>query len=169
MADLPDHDALFRRVTADCGDLIARIAQSHEADPSLRHELVQDIFLAVWKALPAFRNESSLKTFVASIALKRSVTHVIRRAREPAQVELPEDLECGNLSPDAVAIENDRMRQLDESIQRLPLPQREAIVLCVEGFSYAEVAAILGISINAATLRCQRAKTALRALLDEEE
>lgn len=169
MADLPDRDALFRRVTADCGDLIGRIAHSHEADPSLRRELVQDIFLAVWQALPAFRSESSLKTFVASIALKRSASHVTRRAREPAQVELPDDLECGALPPDAVAIENDRMRQLDESIQRLPLPQREAIVLCFEGFGYAEVASILGISINAATLRCQRAKMALKCIMDEEE
>lgn len=169
MADAPDNRQLFEQVTGDCNGLITRIALTYEADPSLRHELIQDILLAIWVALPTFRNDSSLKTFVASIAQKRSISHVTRRAREPAQIELPEDLRSAALSPDEVALENDRKRHLNKSIQRLPLPQREAIVLCFEGFSYGEVAAILGISINAATLRCQRAKTALRAIMDEQE
>lgn len=169
MAGAPDSRQLFERVTGDYEGLIARIAMTYEADLSLRRELIQDILLAIWVALPSFRNESSLKTFVASIAQKRSISHVARRAREPAQIELPEDLQSAALAPDEIALENDRMRQLNATIQRLPLPQREAIVLCFEGFSYGEVAAILGISVNAATLRCQRAKLTLRTILDEEE
>lgn len=167
----PEPDAagraeLFEAVTTDCTGLISRIALSYESDPSLRHELIQDILLAIWVALPAFRGESSLKTFVASIAQKRSISHVTRRAREPRQVELPEDLTSASLTPDEIAMRNDMKRQLVESIQLLPIPQREAIVLCFEGFSYGEVAEILGISSNAAMLRCQRAKTALRSLMD---
>ena len=169
----PEPDAtgraeLFEAVTTDCTGLISRIALSYEIDPSLRHELIQDILLAVWVALPAFRGDSSLKTFVASIAQKRSISHVTRRAREPRQVELPEDLTSASLSPHEVALRNDMQRQLVESIQLLPIPQREAIVLCFEGFSYGEVGEILGISSNAAMLRCQRAKTALRSLMDRD-
>jgi RNA polymerase sigma-70 factor (ECF subfamily) len=122
--------------------------------------------LAVWVALPSFRGDSSLKTFVASIAQKRSISHVTRRAREPKQVELPEDLRSAALLPDEVAVENDQKRRLIESIQRLPIPQREAIVLCFEGFSYSEMGEVLGISSNAAMLRCQRAKTALKTILE---
>ena len=47
-------------------------------------------------------------------------------------------------------------QQLVESIQLLPIPQREAIVLCFEGFSYGEMGQILGMSSNAAMLRWQR-------------
>ena len=122
MADAPDKKELFEKVAADCTGLISRIALTHEADPFLRHELIQDILLAIWVALPTFRSESSLKTFVASIAQKRSISHVTRRSREPAQIELPEDLESAALSPDEIALENDRKRWLDASIQRLPLP-----------------------------------------------
>jgi RNA polymerase sigma-70 factor (ECF subfamily) len=180
MAARPDHVAsaaspavetgrrqLFDDVTARCTGLITRIALSYEADEALRRELVQDIMLAVWIALPSFRGDSSLKTFVASIAQKRSITHVTRRAREPRKVELPEDLRASGDLPDEVAVRNDLKRQLTESIQLLPLPQREAIVLCFEGFSYTEMGQVLGISTNAAMLRCQRAKAALKSIMEK--
>lgn len=166
MAASSSKEQLFTEVTSGCTGLISRIALSYEADPALRRELIQDILLAIWIALPAFRQEASLKTFVASIAQKRSISHVTRRAREPRQVELPADLMSAALAPDEIAMRNDLKKQLVESIQLLPIPQREAIVLCFEGFSYGEVGEVLGISANAAMLRCQRAKAALRSIMD---
>ncbi len=162
----PTRDELFQKVAREYTGLISRIALSYEADTALRHELVQDILLAIWIALQSYRGESSLKAFVASIAQKRAITHVTRRAREPRQVELPEDLRSAAMLPDEIAVRNDMKKQVVESIQLLPIPQREAIVLCFEGFSYAEVAEVLGITTNAAMLRCSRAKTALKSILD---
>jgi RNA polymerase sigma factor (sigma-70 family) len=166
MADKATREQLFHEVSSSCTGLITRIALSYEADAALRRELIQDILLAVWVALPGFRGEASLKTFVASIAQKRCISHVSKRAREPRQVELPPDLVSASPAPDEIALRNDQKRRLVESIQLLPIPQREAIVLCFEGFSYAEMAEILGISPNAVMLRCQRAKTALKAIME---
>jgi RNA polymerase sigma-70 factor (ECF subfamily) len=146
--------------------MIYRIALSYEADPSLRTELVQDILLAIWVALAKFRGEASVKTFAASIAQKRCISHVTKRAREPRQVELSSDLPSAAALPDEVAVRNDQKRQLIESIQKLPIPQREAIVLCLEGFSFGEMATILGISPNAVMLRCQRAKATLKSIME---
>ena len=53
---------------AEHGPLISRIAMSYEADPALREDLTQQIFLAVWQALPSYRADASLKTFIARIA-----------------------------------------------------------------------------------------------------
>lgn len=159
-------EQLFAQVTSGCTGLITRIALSYEADPALRGELIQDILLAIWMALPNYRGDASLKTFAASIAQKRSITHVTRRAREPRQVELPVDLVSAAPPPDEVAVSNDQRKQLVDSIQLLPIPQREAIVLCFEGFSYGEMAEILGISPNAVMLRCQRAKTTLKSIME---
>jgi len=166
MAPEPPRDALFRRVATDFTGLISRIALSYEADPALRRDLIQDILLAIWMALPAYRGAASLKTFVASIAQKRAISHVTRRAREPRQVELPPDLASAGLLPDEIAVRNDLKRQVVEAIQLLPLPQREAVVLCFEGFSYQEMSEILGITPNAAMLRCQRAKANLRSIME---
>lgn len=159
-------DALFREVSAQHSGLIARIALSYEADPALRRDLVQDVLLAIWLALDTFRGDASLKTFVAAIAQKRSISHVTRRAREPRQEALPDHLVSAALPPDEAALQNDLKKHLVQSIQKLPIPQREAIVLFFEGFSYAEMSEVLGISANAVMLRCQRAKAALKAMMD---
>lgn len=159
-------EQLFAEVSSDCTGLINRIALSYEADPALRRELVQDILLAIWIALSNFRGDSSIKTFAASIAQKRCISHVAKRAREPRQVELSANMASAAPPPDEVALHNDRRRLLVESIQQLPIPQREAIVLCFEGFTYSEMATILGISANAVMLRCQRAKSALKTIVE---
>jgi RNA polymerase sigma-70 factor (ECF subfamily) len=166
MAANGSREQLFAEVSASCMGLICRIALSYEADPALRHELVQDILLAIWVALASFRGEASVKTFAASIAQKRCISHVSKRAREPRQVELSAELASSAELPDELALRNDQKRQLVESIQQLPIPQREAIVLCLEGFSYGEMASILGISPNAVMLRCQRAKATLKAIME---
>jgi RNA polymerase sigma factor (sigma-70 family) len=80
--------------------------------------------------------------------------------------ELSTDLASAAAQPDEMALRNDQKRQLVQSIQQLPVPQREAIVLCLEGFSYGEMATILGISPNAVMLRCQRAKSTLKAIME---
>ena len=159
-------EQLFAEMSASCTGLINRIVLSYEADHSLRRELIQDILLAIWLALPSFRGDASIKTFAASIAQKRCISHVAKRAREPPQVELPTDLVSAVPAPDEAALRNDQKRVLVESIHLLPIPQREAIVLCLEGFGYGEIATILGISPNAAMLRCQRAKTNLKMIVE---
>ena len=167
MAANGSKDQLFAEVSSTCTGLITRIALSYEADPSLRNELIQDILLAIWLALRNFRGEASLKTFTASIAQKRCISHVTRRAREPRQVELPQNLVSGAPPPDEIALRNDQRQKLVGMIHRLPIPQREAIVLAFEGFTYAEMADILGISANAVMLRCQRAKATLKSLMEQ--
>lgn len=159
-------EQLFDEVVATCTGLLTRIALSYEANPTLRRELVQDILLAIWVALPNYRGDASVKTFAAAIAQKRCISHVAKHAREPRQVELPVDLVSTAPPPDEIALRNDQKRQLIDSIQLLPIPQREAIVLCFEGFSYAEMATILGITPNAVMLRCQRAKTTLKSIME---
>lgn len=166
MATNASKEQLFAEVTSGCTGLISRIALSYEADPALRRELIQDILLAIWVALASYRGDASVKTFAASIAQKRCISHVTKRAREPRQVELPVDLVSAATPPDEEAVQNDLKKQLVESIQLLPIPQREAIVLCFEGFSYSEVGQVLGISTNAATLRCQRAKESLKSIME---
>jgi beta-lactamase regulating signal transducer with metallopeptidase domain len=51
MAANGSREQLFAQVSSTCMGLICRIALSYEADPPLRHELVQDILLAIWIAL----------------------------------------------------------------------------------------------------------------------
>src|SRR5689334_3980557 len=79
-------------VVAEYGALIKRVASGYENDRSLLEDLVQDIYMSIWRALPGFRGESSLKTFVARIAANRSVSHVARAMKVPRGTELSDEL-----------------------------------------------------------------------------
>jgi RNA polymerase sigma factor (sigma-70 family) len=157
----------FERIVADYGPLISRIAMSYEADPSLREDLTQQIFLAVWQALPTFRADSSLKTFIARVAQNRSISFVTKQVRQPPVAEVPEKLEADMPNPEDSAIEASERRSLLEATRRLPPPQREVIILVLEGFDYGEIAEMLDIAPNALALRLSRAKAALKSMLEQ--
>jgi RNA polymerase sigma factor (sigma-70 family) len=157
----------FERIVAEHGPLISRIAMSYEADPTLREDLTQQIFLAVWQALPTYRADASLKTFIARIAQNRAISFVAQQVRLPPTAEMPERLETGDPDPEQSAIDANERRMLLEATRRLPLPQREVIILVLEGFSYPEIADMLEIAPNALALRLTRAKAALRKMLEQ--
>ncbi|KQN25440.1 hypothetical protein ASE86_04155 [Sphingomonas sp. Leaf33] len=152
-----DFDGLIR----DHAGLISRIARSFEANEQDREDLKQDILLAIWRALPLFRGDSSLKTFVAQIAQKRAVSHVRQHARRGRSAPLDDQMARIGPVQEEQAIQNDLQRKLARLLAGLPLAQRETALLVLEGFSYSEIASILGISVNAATLRCTRARAYL--------
>ena len=156
----------FEQIVGEYGPLISRIAMSYEADPALREDLVQQIFLAVWQALPSYRADASLKTFIARIAQNRAVSFVARQVRQGPVAEMPERVESEGPDPEQSAIDASERRMLLEATRRLPLPQREVIILVLEGFSYGEIGEMLNIAPNALALRLSRAKSTLKKMLE---
>ncbi|HZF95053.1 MAG TPA: RNA polymerase sigma factor [Allosphingosinicella sp.] len=157
----------FDQVIRDHAGLIGRITRSFEANEQDREDLRQDILLALWRALPSFRGDSSLKTFVARVAQKRAISHVRRQSRRARTDPYEEGSSGVEADQEERVIENDIKKKLAAILSGLPIAQRETAVLLLEGFSYSEIASILGISANAAVLRCQRAKAYLTSVLRE--
>jgi RNA polymerase sigma-70 factor (ECF subfamily) len=152
------------------GGLIVRIARAHERDRGRCEELVQDIQLAVWQALPRFRAQANLRTYVARIAQNRAVSHVAREARLPIAAALdPFDdvLPSTEQTPEDAALHADRRQRLEQAVQELPLGLRLTVTLALEGFSPDEVATVLGVSPSAAAVRLHRAKTILQEQLKD--
>ena len=159
----------FDDVVREHGPMIARIAASHEARSHLAEELVQEIWFAVWRALPTFRGDSSLRSFVARIAGNRAATHAAKAVRVPKSDEVDEALPTPGDDPETAAVASDRQARLLAAVRELPLVSRQAVTLTLEGFGPGEIAAALGISANAVSIRLSRAKDQLRNLMGESE
>ena len=71
----------FEEVVAQFGPALARVAASYAYGAAEREDLLQDILLAVWRALPRFAGRSSLRTYVFRIAHNRGLS--LARARKP--------------------------------------------------------------------------------------
>ncbi|HEY7808162.1 MAG TPA: sigma-70 family RNA polymerase sigma factor [Croceibacterium sp.] len=159
----------FDDVVREHGPMIARIAASHEARPHLAEELVQDIWFAVWRALPAFRGDSSLRSFVARIAGNRAATHVAKAVRAPKSDEVDDALPAPGDDPETVAVAQDGHERLLAAVRALPLVSRQVVTLTLEGFGPGEIASALGITANAVSIRLSRAKDHLRNTMGDHQ
>lgn len=145
--------------------MIRRIASTYESRPDIAEELVQEIYLAIWRALPSFRGDASVRTFVARIATNRAVTHVARTMKLPRSAELDERMRWPGDNPERVMIGQDRRAALAAAVWRLPLVYRQPVALVLEGLTPEEVGHVLGITANAVAIRMSRGRELLRQLM----
>ncbi len=156
----------YEQLWRDYGASLGRLASSYESDTHAREDLLQEIRLAIWIALPRFRGESSLRTFVFRIAHNRALTHVWRRKRTAPSEDSQEAPDTRD-GPEVAAIENVNRSRLMEAIQQLPISFRQVITLSLEDLSHAEIAGVLGISENNVAVRMNRARKVLKEKLGE--
>ncbi len=157
-------EAEYERLWAEFGASLGRLASSYESHAHAREDLLQDIRLAIWTALPRFRGDASLRTFVFRIAHNRALTHVWQR-KQAGQPEDAEDVVDARESPEASVIQNANRVKLVEATRSLPIPFRQVITLALEDLSHAEIAAVLGISENNVAVRMNRARNLLKEIL----
>lgn len=161
----------FDRILADHGPAISRLAFGYEPVASVREELVQEIALAIWQALPHFRGDCSERTFVFRIGHNRGLSHAWKR-RPPNQPL--DDLEETDQPidprphPDDQAAQGQQRARPMSAIQSLSITHRQIVVLMLEGFSHAEMMEVLGISENNVAVRLSRARKALKDALGEK-
>ena len=163
-----DSDALLERVIREHGDLLDRVAWGYSDNASDLDDLMQEILLALWHALPRFRGESSEKTFVLRIAHNRGITFSMARRRFAA---LPDPNQLSDPAPLAEErlISEQRHDRLFEAIRALPELQRQVVMLYLEGIPQREIAELQGTTETNVGVRLTRARKALRALMREEE
>jgi RNA polymerase sigma factor (sigma-70 family) len=158
----------FDRILNQHGPAISRLAFGYEAVASVREELVQEIALAIWQALPHFRGECSERTFVFRIAHNRGLSHAWKR-RPPLQPL--DDLEESQQpidprpQPEEQAAQIHQRARLMSAIQSLPVTLRQMMVLMLEDLSHAEIAEVMGITENNVAVRMNRARKALKDAL----
>lgn len=148
--------------------MLGRIAASYEFEPGRRQDLVQEITLAIWKALPRWRGDASLRTFVARVAHNRAIDHLAQHQRL-GEDELPEQQVDASADPVATTEASQRRSSLVKAVQRLPVGQRQVVVLALEGFSQNEIGQALALEENTVAQRLSRARKQLRDWLDESQ
>lgn len=157
----------FDQIIQDHGGMIWRVACSYERNKQICLELNQEILFAVWKALPKFKEEAKLKTFLARIAHNRCITHITRETAKPYNVELDDSYQSKDPTPYEQAEANNRRDHLFKAINQLPLALRQVITLSLEGLTPKEIASVLDENANTVSIRLTRAKKFLRHDLEE--
>ena|SRR5258705_3009700 len=131
-------------------------------------EVVQDTFVRAFASLDGFRGESSLRTWLFTIARRLLLDRRRAVRRRGEQVEVHEsDAATEYDSLDGVVADETQLR-LRSALERLSPTQREVFVLRVsEGMSYREIADTVGTTEGAARVHYHNAMRTIKELLDD--
>ena len=141
--------------------MVRRIATVYECYPDRVDDLVQNVWIAVWQALPRLNDQAMLKSYVARIAQNICVTHVRRALVRKTEV-LSDTLPDPAPSLDDATAHAMRLARLVEAVRRLPENLKSVATLYLEDMSIRDIALALGISETNASVRLHRAKNAIR-------
>jgi RNA polymerase sigma-70 factor, ECF subfamily len=159
MRDEVDFDELF----SETHHRIDAAARQMLRDPHDAADVVQEVYLRAWKALPAFRGDAQPFTWLYAILRNAVRTFVHRRRGELTDDGVIELTEHDPLvHPEGWSDQQQLQQEVADAFADLPVGLQEAAVLSFDGIPSADVAAELGISIGAAKVRVHRARRMLR-------
>jgi RNA polymerase sigma-70 factor (ECF subfamily) len=173
-------DAACASLVAEHQRMVYQLAFHLLADHNEALDLSQEVFLQVFRTLPRFRGQSSLRTWIYRIVVNqaRNRQRWWRRRHRSAQVSLDDHVKAhgelpshGNFAaPDRVFGRKELASRLKTALLGLPFDQRTTIVLReIDGLSYEEIAYSQGVAVGTVKSRLARARDLLRAELREPE
>ncbi|HEY3709688.1 MAG TPA: sigma-70 family RNA polymerase sigma factor [Amycolatopsis sp.] len=168
-------DTLVRRHTP----MMYRVALRITGGSAEAEDVVQEAWLAAWRALPAFRHQSSVSTWLYRVVTNGALA-LLRRRRPTVSLDDVHPGPAGRrrstldgalvaeATPERQVVRAEQVDAVLRAIARLDVSQRVPLVLReLEGLSYEEVAEVLEVSIPALRARLHRARVALLGQLRE--
>lgn len=165
--DTAAFETLFRRYRPRLGRFIEHLTRR----PHLVDEILNDTMLIVWRRAHTFNLRSRLSTWIIGIALRRSFK-ALQKADDAFAFEPDTGAASAECGP-----EDQLLRQQVRARLRLALtslsPEHRAVIELTyyEGYTYREIAAVVGCPIDTVKTRMYHARRRLKSLLadDEEE
>ena len=163
--------AAFAALVRQHQDEVYTLARRLVGDPHLASDVAQEALIRAWRALPKFRGDSRLSTWLYRVTVNTAWTHRERARRhrsasldEYTQVPAP----CGADHPEVAGEILELRGRLRAALDNLPESQRRVVVMKdIYGWSHADIAESMGITVTAAKVRLHRARARLARDLEE--
>ena len=177
--DRIEFEQLFEQYSSMVYNLAFRVLGDREE----ALDVSQEVFFTIFKKISSFRGESSLKTWIYSIAVHRAMNRYRwwNRLRRRGTVSLEDHLaqkpdedhnmclKTGILSPEETLILKEERERIAQWLGDLPLQQRIAVILRdIEGLTYEEIAESMKVSLGTVKSRIARGRDLLKSRFAEK-
>ncbi|HEU5362637.1 MAG TPA: sigma-70 family RNA polymerase sigma factor [Gaiellaceae bacterium] len=154
----------FAQLVRHYDDGLRALAYRLLGDRSRMDDALQEAYVSAFRALPGFRGEAELGTWLYRIAYNACIDE-LRRARTVVPLDSVRERADPSPAPDErIAVRGD----LGAALATLPPEDRAAVLLVdAQGFDYRSAAEILGVPEGTVASRLSRARAALRRHLDD--
>ena len=165
----PDLPTLVADLVREHSPLLYRVALSIVRNPAEAEDIVQEVFLRVLQKQHQLRSITEVRAWLVRIAWNLALDR--RRRIRPEQMDdaFAAALASASLPADQAIAESRHTAQVFAAIDRLPKPERQALVLsAMDELSTAEIAQVLGKTESGVRSLLFRARTRLRERLGEQ-
>jgi RNA polymerase sigma-70 factor (ECF subfamily) len=174
-----NEDAAYDELVRTYHASVFHVAYRMLGDSGDAADVVQDIFIKVFRNVRGFRGDSSLKTWIFRIAFSEILNRLRwwRRRFRSSTVSLDDDrkgtgtpihfhLRAATPSPHQALESKEREHAIQQALTKLSGEHRSIVILRdIEGFSYNEIADILGVSCGTVKSRLARARADMKKSL----
>ena len=171
--DAGEIDQALNALVAGCGQAIFAYCIARLGDDAIAHDVAQEIFVAIWKALPGFRRESSLRTWIFVIAHNRCAKHRGIRGRLRQIFCSPRDTTVEEAQPDLsnaleeVVIKQQQAEQVRRALGKLKHKERDMITMYyMEELSLETIAARYSVSRETVRQQLLKAQQKFKQIMD---
>jgi len=152
-----EQQTIFEHWLTQHKTLLFKVIRSYAFTAMDRDDLLQEITIQVWNSIPSFRNESSVTTWLYRIALNTAIKWV-RKERKHSHTDSLDHAE--HILQESQPAD-DQLTWLYQEIYKLHEIDRSILLLLLDGFSYKEMASILGITESNVGVKINRIKKEL--------
>ena len=157
-------EALYRRHASRVHGVIARLVGQSGARAE---DLTQDAFVRAWQALPGFRFESAVSTWLHRLAVTTALMELRSRRGGPRFDDDEDTIDAVGV-PDSAGKATALGMDLERAVATLPPRARAVLVLHdVEGWKHEEIAGQLGMAVGSSKAQLHRARQLLRKRLGD--
>ncbi|HLK21571.1 MAG TPA: sigma-70 family RNA polymerase sigma factor [Bryobacteraceae bacterium] len=167
------YEILIQRYQQPVYNLVCRLLN----DPSDACDIVQEVFLKVFRNIGSFRGNSSLKTWIYRIAVNEAYNHrrwFSRHQRQEVAMVADEGMPCyadsladPSRTPFDLAADHETRALVEAALEKLNAKFRAAVILRdIEDLSYEEIATVLDVSLGTVKSRILRGREGLRKILE---
>jgi RNA polymerase sigma-70 factor (ECF subfamily) len=159
------HDALAERALYDAHvERIYRLMHRMAGDADLAADFTQETFIRAFERLEQFRGDSSLATWLHTIAVSIALNGMRKVNRTQGRTEMIDDVP--SLAAETFRFTGDLKARLHAAIDALSAKLRPVFVMHdVEGYTHEEIAGSLGIPVGTSKARLFDARAKLRVAL----
>ena len=170
-----NEDAAYDELVRTYNASIFHVAYRMLGDTAEASDVVQEIFIKVFRNIGSFKGEAALKTWIFRIALSEILNRLRWwKSRHRSSTVSLDDQPNGHEhyvpdsgpSPEEMLESKEREMAIQEALGKLSSEHRSIIVLRdIEGFSYTEIAEVLSISMGTVKSRLARGREDLKKYL----
>jgi RNA polymerase sigma factor (sigma-70 family) len=160
--DVTAFETLFRRYYPR----LRRFLEQMTRRPQLVDEILNDTMLVVWRKAATFNQRSKVSTWIIGIALRRSLK-AIERFDEPIDFDPDAAAIPVESGPEGYLLRQETRARLSAALGSLSVEHRTVVELTYfEGYTYRDIAAIVGCPVDTVKTRMFHARRRLKALLE---